>query len=68
MNAFPGNGNLDPSKMDPAQMKQMLNLFSGMSDEQNKNTMKMMGIDMDPSIIRQFIDQLKNADDDTFKE
>ena len=71
MNSFPGMGNFDPSKMDPAQMKQMLNLFSGMSDEQIKNTMKMMGIDMDPSVIRQFVDQLKNADDDTlnkFKE
>ena len=64
-------GNFDPSKMDPAQMKQMLNLFSGMSDEQIKNTMKMMGIDMDPSVIRQFVDKLKNADDDVlnnFKE
>ena len=71
MNAFPGMGNFDPTKMDPAQMKQMLNLFSGMSDDQIKNTMKMMGIDMDPSVIRQFVDQLKNADDDTlnkFKE
>ena len=71
MNAFPGMGNFDPSKMDSAQMKQMLNLFSGMSDEQIKGTMKMMGIDMDPSVIRQFVDQLKNADDDTlnkFKE
>ena len=68
MNAFPGMGNFDPSKMDPAQMKQMLNLFSGMSDEQIKNTMKMMGIDMDPSVIRQFVDQLKNADDDTLKK
>ena len=61
-------GNFDPSKMDPAQMKQMLNLFSGMSDDQIKNTMKMMGIDMDPSVIRQFVDQLKNADDDTLNK
>ena len=68
MNAFPGMGNFDPSKMDPAQMKQMLNLFSGMSDEQIKNTMKMMGVDMDPSVIRQFVDQLKNADDDTLNK
>ena len=68
MNAFPGMGNIDPSKMDPAQMKQMLNLFSGMSDDQIKNTMKMMGIDMDPSVIRQFVDKLKNADDDTLKK
>ena len=71
MNAFPGMANFDPSKMDSAQMKQMLNLFSGMSDEQIKGTMKMMGIDMDPATIRQFVDQLKNADDDTlnkFKE
>ena len=28
----------------------------------------MMGIDMDPSVIRQFVDQLKNADDDTLKK
>ena len=68
MNTFPGMGNFDPSKMDPAQMKQMLNLFSGMSDDQIKNTMKMMGIDMDPSVIRQFVDQLKNADDDTLNK
>ena len=65
---FPGMGNFDPSKMDPAQMKQMLNLFSGMSDDQIKNTMKMMGIDMDPSVIRQFVEQLKNADDDTLNK
>ena len=38
MNTFPGMGNFDPSKMDPAQMKQMLNLFSGMSDDQIKNS------------------------------
>ena len=68
MNAFPGMGNFDPSKLDPAQMKQMLNLFSGMSDDQIKNTMKMMGIDMDPSVIRQFVDKLKNADDDTLNK
>ena len=68
MNAFPGMGNFDPSKMDPAQMKQMLNLFSGMSDDQIKSTMKMMGIDMDPSVIRQFVDQLKNADDATLNQ
>ena len=68
MNAFPGMGNFDPSKMDPAQMKQMLNLFSNMSDDQIKNTMKMMGIDMDPSVIRQFVDQLKNADDATLNQ
>ena len=68
MNSFPGMGNFDPSKMDPAQLKQMLNLFSGMSDDQIKSTMKMMGIDMDPSVIRQFVDQLKNADDDTLKK
>ncbi len=68
MNAFPGMGGFDPSKMDPAQMKQMLNLFSGMSDDQIRNTMKMMGVDMDPSVIRQFVDQLKNADDDTLKK
>ena len=68
MNGFPGMGNFDPSKMDPAQMKQMLGLFSNMSDDQIKNTMKMMGIDMDPSVIRQFVDKLKNADDDTLKK
>ena len=68
MNAFPGMGNIDPSKLDPAQLKQMLNLFSGMSDEQIKNTMKMMGIDMDPSVIRQFVDKLKNADDATLNQ
>ena len=65
---FPGKGNFDPSKMDPAQMKQMLNLFSGMSDDQIKNTMKMMGIDMDPAVIRQFVDQLKNSDDATLNQ
>ena len=65
---FPGMGNFDPSKMDPAQMKQMLNLFSGMSDDQIKNTMKMMGIDMDPAVIRQFVDQLKNSDDATLNQ
>ena len=68
MNGFPGMGNFDPTKMDPAQMKQMLNLFSGMSDDQIKNTMKMMGIDMDPAIIRQFVDKLKNADDATLNQ
>lgn len=71
MNAFPGMAGFDPTKMDAAQMKQMLNLFSGMSDDQIKNTMKMMGIDMDPSVIRQFVEKLKNSSDDDlnkFKE
>jgi len=67
MNAFPGMGGMDPTKMDPAQLKQMLGLLGNMSDDQIKSTMKMMGIDMDPSVLRQFIDKLKNADDDTLK-
>ena len=62
MNGFPGGmpggmPGFDPSKMDPAQLKMMLNMFSGMSDEQIKNQMKMFGIDMDPSIM-------KNASED----
>ena len=65
MKAFPGIGNFDPSKMDPSQMKLLLNLFSGIPDGQIKNKMKMMEIDMDPSAIRQFEDQLKNTYDDT---
>ena len=69
MNGFPGGmpggmPGFDPSKMDPAQLKMMLNMFSGMSDEQIKNQMKMFGIDMDPSIIRSFIDKMKNASED----
>ena len=65
MNGFPGGmPNFDPSKMDPAQLKMMLNMFSGMSDEQIKNQMKMFGIDMDPSIIRSFIDKMKNASEE----
>ena len=54
----------DPSKMDPAQLKMMLNMFSGMSDEQIKNSMKSFGIDLDPTIIRSFIDKMKNASDE----
>ena len=54
----------DPSKMDPAQLKMMLNMFSGMSDDQIKNSMKAFGIDLDPSIIRGFVDKMKNASDD----
>ena len=68
---FPGMGGLDPSKLDPAQLKQMLGVFSGMSDEQIKNTMKTFGVDMDPSVIRSFVDKLKNSTDDDinkFKE
>ena len=41
MNGFPnmgGMGNIDPSKLDPAQLKQMLGMFNGMSDDQIKNT------------------------------
>ena len=54
----------DPSKMDPAQLKMMLNMFSGMSDDQIKNSMKAFGIDLDPSVIRGFVDKMKNASDD----
>ena len=68
MKAFPGMGNFDPSKMDPSQMTLLLNLFSGIPDGQIKNTMKMMEIDMDPSIIRQFEDQLKNTYDDALNK
>ena len=71
MNAFPGMGNVDPSKLDPAQLKQMLGMFSNMSDDQIKNTMKAFGVDMDPSVIRSFVDKLKNSSDDDlnkFKE
>ena len=74
MNGFPGGfpggmpgmggKGFDPSKIDPAQLKMMLNMFSGMSDEQIKNQMKMFGIDMDPSVIRSFIDKMKNASDE----
>ena len=59
-----GGAGFDPSKMDPAQLKMMLNMFSGMSDEQIKNSMKTFGIDLDPKIIRTFIDKMKNASDD----
>ena len=68
MKAFPGMRNFDPSKMDPAQMKLLLNLFSGMSEDQIKNTMKMIGIEMEPSVIRQFVDQLKNIYDDALNK
>ena len=64
-------GNVDPSKLDPAQLKQMLGMFSNMSDDQIKNTMKAFGVDMDPSVIRSFVDKLKNSSDDDlnkFKE
>ena len=68
MKAFPGMENFDPSKMDPSQMKLLLNLFSGIPDGQIKNTMKMMEIDMDPSAIRLFEDQLKNTYDDALNK
>ena len=66
MHGMPGMGGagFDPSKMDPAQLKMMLNMFSGMSDEQIKNSMKSFGIDLDPTIIRSFIDKMKNASDE----
>jgi hypothetical protein len=65
MNGMPGMGaGFDPSKMDPAQLKMMLNMFSGMSDDQIKNSMKAFGIDLDPSVIRGFVDKMKNASDD----
>ena len=63
MPGMDGKG-FDPSKIDPAQLKMMLNMFSGMSDEQIKNQMKMFGIDMDPQVIRSFIDKMKNASDE----
>ena len=45
----------------------MLNLFSGMSDDKLKIQWKW-GIGIDQSVIRQFIGQLKNADDDTLNK
>ena len=36
MKAFPGKENFDPCKMDPAQMKILLNLFSGIPDAKLK--------------------------------
>ena len=68
MKAFPEMGNFDPIKMDQSQMKLLLNLFSGIPYGQIKNTMKMMEIDMDPSAIRQFEDQLKNPYDDALNK
>lgn len=56
--------NIDPSKMNPDQMKEMLNTFSGMSDEEISNTMKMMGVNMDPKVVRTFINQMKGASED----
>lgn len=56
--------NIDPSKMSPDQMKEMLNTFSGMSDEEISNTMKMMGVNMDPKVVRTFINQMKGASED----
>ena len=46
----------------------MLNLFSGLSDDQIKNTKKKMEIDMGPSVIREFVDKPKNVDDDILKK
>lgn len=56
--------NFDPSKMDVNQMKEMMNKFSGMSDEEIGKTMKMMGVNMDPKTIRAFINQMKGASEE----
>ena len=57
-------GNFDPSKMNPEELKKMLALFENMSDEQIKNTTKMMGINIEPQVLRGFINTMKNASDE----
>ena len=75
MNGFPfgagGFGGMDPSKLNPVQLKAMLGLLGNMSDDQLKNTMKGLGLEMEPSVLRSFIEKLKGASDDDinkFKE
>lgn len=55
--------NFDLGKMDPAQMRAMMNLFNSMPESQLQGIMKSMGIDMDPAQIKVFLETIKNASD-----
>jgi len=71
--------NFDPNMMNPEMMKNMMESFSQMSDDQLASIMSSMGkilniirwinlgINMDPKTIRQFADQFKNAKDEDFE-
>lgn len=62
MNMDPNN--FDIGKMDPAQMRAMLNLFNSMPEPQLAGIMKSMGINLEPSQIKAFLETLKTASDE----
>jgi ribosomal protein L12E/L44/L45/RPP1/RPP2 len=59
--------NIDPNMLDPEMMKNFINSFSNMSDEELKNVLKSIGIDADPSMVRQTAEMFKNADKKDFE-
>ena len=62
MNMDPNN--FDLGKMNPAQMRAMLNLFNSMPEPQLAGIMKSMGINLEPSQIKVFLETIKNASDE----
>ena len=50
--------NFDLGKMEPAQMRAMMNLFNSMPESQLQGIMKSMGIDMDPAQIKVFLETI----------
>lgn len=59
---------MDISNMSPAQLRVMLNQFSNMTDDQIKGAIRLMGIDMDIPLLRQFMEQMKSATDEDFEK
>ena len=53
--------NFDLGKMEPAQMRAMMNLFNSMPESQLQGIMKSMGIDMDPAQIKVFLETIKTT-------
>ncbi len=57
---------MDPNMMDPNTMRNLMSSLSGMSDDQLAAMMSNFGVNMDPKLIRQFTEQMKEAKDEDF--
>lgn len=60
--------NFDPSKMSPEQLRNMINMFNSLPEDQLRNIMKSMGINMEPSQLKSFIELMKNSSDEDLEK
>lgn len=58
----------DPSKMSPQQLRNMINMFNSLPEEQLRGIMKSMGLNMEPSQLKSFIELMKNSSDDDLEK